>query len=241
MRRFLLILSICAVAVCSHLFSVSSSERQEEKLVVHVKQSIKNAEQGLSKLSPEILSIEGMSSNKVRHLLNNLCALANTHYLEVGCWKGSTWISALYGNNHSITNAVAIDNWSEFGGPEKDFLNNCSYFLNGITYQYYSVDSFKLDVRKAIPDPVNVYFYDGNHSELAQEMALTYYDSVFADEFILIVDDWNWQNVRQGTHNAIIKLNYQIIASFVLPALFTGDKENWWNGIYVAVIRKSSP
>lgn len=241
MGRFSLILSICAIAICSNLFSASSSERQAKKLVAHVKQSIQNAEKGVSKLSPEILGIEGMSTSKVRHLLNNLCSMPNTQYLEIGCWKGSTWVSALYGNGSSINNATAIDNWSEFGGPEQDFLNNTSYFLNGIKYQYYSVDSFNLDVKKAIPNPVNVYFYDGNHSELAQEMALTYYDSILADEFILIVDDWNWHTVRQGTHNAINKLNYRVVASFDLPARYNGDQENWWNGLYVAVIRKSSP
>lgn len=43
-----------------------------------------------------------MSSPKVRHLLNNLCSLPSTSYLEIGTWKGSTWISALFQNQKSV-------------------------------------------------------------------------------------------------------------------------------------------
>lgn len=211
---------------------------QANQLVEHVQKSINNAENGISKLSPDVLKIDGKSSKKVRYLLNNLCSLPQTRYLEIGCWKGSTWIAALYGNVESIDEAVAIDNWSEFDGPKDVFLLNCYRFLQGISYRFYSQDCFSIDPRTISKKPINIYFYDGNHSEWSQEHALTHYDPIFSDEFILIVDDWNYQEVQNGTYQALAKLNYTVIYSTVLPARFNADVENWWNGLYIAVICK---
>ncbi len=75
---------------------------------MEVQTSIELAYQGSSSLTQQILNIDGMSSPKVRHFLNNLCSLPGTSYLEIG-WKGSTWISALYGNKATIQQA---DDWN---------------------------------------------------------------------------------------------------------------------------------
>lgn len=220
------------------LFCDSLSLIKEQKLIHHVQESVTKAETASSQLIPEILALDGMSSDKVRHFLNNLCSLKGGRYLEIGCWKGSTWISALYGNENSLENAVAIDNWSEFGGPEQVFLDNCYKFLKNTNYQYYSNDCFKLDIKNIFQKPINIYFYDGNHSAYSQELALTYYDTALDDLFILVVDDWNWEKVKAGTFKAIAKLKYQVLYSCEMPAAYNGDKLNWWNGLYIAVIKK---
>jgi hypothetical protein len=211
---------------------------REEILVAHVKESISKAYNGSSKLTPEILNIDGMSSSKVRHLLNNLCSLPNTNYLEIGVWKGSTWISALYGNTESISSAVAIDNWAQFTGPKIDFLANCETFLPNFPYNFYSEDCFNIDVQSIFRAPINVYFFDGDHSTLAQELAFTYYNSSLDDVFIAVVDDWNFSEVPLGTKTAFKKLGYKIVYDVILPAKFNRDFENWWNGLYVAVVSK---
>lgn len=216
----------------------AENSKKESELIAHVKSSIENAKQGISQLSQEVLEIPGMSSAKVRHLLNNLCQKDDVRYLEIGCWKGSTWISAMFGNENSVRHAVAIDNWSQFSGPEGEFLANCARFLPCFNFDYYSADCFSLKVEELFDEPVNIYFYDGEHSALSQELAFTYYNKVLDDLFIAIVDDWNWSKVREGTQEAFKKLGYQILYDISLPAKFAGDTENWWNGIYVAVIRK---
>ncbi len=225
-------------AILFQAFPVVSHDK-ESLLMDHVKTSIKLADGQVSKLIPEVLAIDGMSSHKVRHLLNNLCSLPGANYLEIGCWKGSTWVSALFGNDESITNAIAIDNWSEFGGPQREFLENCKSYLSKNKKQYYSADAFKININKLSQDPINVYFYDGHHSTLSQELALTYYDKILDDVFIFVVDDWNWDPVRAGTFEALRKLDYEILYSAELPARFNGDREQWWNGIYIAVLRKN--
>lgn len=221
------------------LSNVDNQNTKEKQLIAHVTQSIDNAYKGISRLTDNVLKIEGMSSPKVRHLLNNLCSYPNTNYLEIGTWKGSTWISALFGNEASVLNATAIDDWSQFGGPAAEFHGNCKKFLANLSYNISSADCFKLNLESLITQPVTIYFYDGGHTEIEQEMAFTYYDKAFDDVFIAIVDDWNLNKaVEQGTRTAFEKLGYQILFEIVLPNRRYSDIENWWNGLYVAVIRK---
>ncbi len=204
-------------------------------LIEHVKKSIVNAELGISKLNNEILSLEGMSSNKVRHFLNNICSLPDAQYLEIGTWKGSTFISALYGNN--LLKAIAIDDWSEFSGPKIDFQNNLNRFLTNNLYHFYEYDCFKFDLA-LVKNKVNIYFYDGGHTQEDQRLAFTYYNEIFEDTFIAIVDDYNHEPAAIGTQMAFEELGYNILFEQHLPASYNGDIENWWNGLYVAVLSK---
>jgi len=211
-----------------------SPSAEEIKLIEFVEESIQKAYQGISQLDSSVYEIIGASSRKVRDLLNNLCSNSNTRFLEIGCWKGSTLISALYKNQSSVDLAVAIDI-----APDRDFALNTTKFLPPNFFQFYSADCFAIDPLQIIPTPINVYFYDGEHYFMDQELAFTYYNSVLDNLFIAIIDDWNWENVKNGTYSAFDKLNYTILYENELPARFNGDVEQWWNGIYIAVIRKS--
>lgn len=210
-------------------------------LIEHVKQSIHNAELGISKLTEEILNLEGMSSDKVRHFLNNICSLNGGKYLEIGVWKGSTFISALYNNN--LSDAIAIDNWSLFAGPKETFINNVTNFLPTIASTFYESDCFKFNL-DYIKNKINIYFYDGGHTQKEQELAFTYYNDIFENTFIAIVDDYNWKEVQDGTQEAFRKLNYKILYEQYLPSPFNPlptqrNTTMWWNGLYVAVISKN--
>ena len=209
----------------------------EQYLVSHLQNCINLGNQERSKLTPAILAMDGMSSAKNRHFLNNLCSMPGTNYLEVGVWKGSTFVSALFGNASNVLGAVAIDNWSEFSGPKADFLNNCK-FIGDITHAFYEEDCFKINKEKISKAPINIYFYDGEHTAEAQEQAFTYFNDVLDSVFIAVVDDWNHQPVEIGTRAAFNKLGYTVLFEQVMPARFNGDKELWWNGLYVAVLRK---
>src|SRR4051812_41711122 len=84
---------------------------KEKFLIAHVKASIENGNNHISQLNDAVLGIQGMSSPKVRHFLNNLCTMNDSHYLEIGCWKGSTFVSSLFNNEKTVLSAIAIDNW----------------------------------------------------------------------------------------------------------------------------------
>lgn len=150
-----------------HRFMFSEKEKnltkREKFLVKHVKSSIAAADSGSSRLSKNILEIQGMSSSKGRNVLNNLCHFDGVKYLEIGCWKGSTFVSALFGNKEKISAAFAIDNWSEFGGPYQEFKENCNKYISDIHYNFYSHNCFSVDPQSFIKEKINVYFYDGGH------------------------------------------------------------------------------
>jgi hypothetical protein len=221
------------------LFSASLfAQSREQDLVQHVIESIAKARAEQSSLAPQVLDIDGMSSSKVRHFLNQLCSLPGVSYFEVGCWKGSTLIAALY--NNQPVQAIAVDDWSEFGGPRADFLRNIQRFLPSSPLQVVEGDCFSLNRESLFPLPVNIYFYDGAHDALSQEKAFTYFNDIFEDVFIAVVDDWNHPPVRQGTRAAFSKLSYEILYEEALPASRNGDRAAWWNGLYVAVIKRQS-
>src|SRR5262245_31638023 len=85
-----------------------------DELAERVGAAIRFADAGSSRLAPSVLTLEGMSSPKVRHLLNRLCDRPGARYLEVGVLSGSTLVSALSGN--PFARAFGVENWSEFGG-----------------------------------------------------------------------------------------------------------------------------
>lgn len=207
----------------------------EERLINIVDESIRLALKGKSKLSNDVLAIDGMSSAKVRHFLNNLIAKSeDVRYLEVGVWKGSTFVSALFENNYKY--AVAIDNFSEFGGPKQICISNLKKFNitanKNATLICEKFEDVKLDKK------FNIYFYDGNHTEESQIKAFEVVNDNLDDVFITIVDDWNHQRVKDGTRKAFEKLKYNVVKEWALHADKNGDKQNWWNGLYVAIIKK---
>lgn len=85
---------------------------------------------------------------------------------------------------------------------------------------------------------VNMYFYDGNHSEESQYRAFTEYHDVFADKFIALVDDWNDSSAEIGTRNAIRDLGYKIHYEQILPSRYNGDIWQWWQGLGLFVLEK---
>lgn len=210
-------------------------------LVRHVQNAIDDANSNFSDLPDEILELGGMSSPKVRHFLNNVCDRPGTRYLEVGTYAGSTLVSALYGNESTVLMADAIDDYSQFGGWET---------FQAVTEKYLKPGQFtfhKKDFREVTPEsfaerrdsiPVSVYFYDGGHTLHDHEDAVNHFWPCLADEFILIVDDWNEPQVRAGTKIGLGRQSHEIIQQRELPSRGNGDVEQWWNGLFVAVIRK---
>lgn len=74
-----------------------------------IEAALELADNGLSKISEREREIFGLSSARLRSLINNLCSKENTNYLELGVYKGATIISALYGN--PTLKVVGVDNY----------------------------------------------------------------------------------------------------------------------------------
>lgn len=197
-----------------------------------ISEIIDYVESGQTKLSQKALNFPGMTSPKVKNLLNKACSYPNTNYLEIGVYKGSTFYSALYGNKPNY--AVAIDDFSEFDGKEETFLNNISDLDN--EYKFINGECFSLDLG-VFDHKINTYFYDGNHGIYSQERALTYYYDILDDTFIYICDDYDWEEVKAGTKSGIEKAGLRIIEERTLLGDDLGQ-DAYWNGIYIAELSK---
>jgi hypothetical protein len=204
--------------------------------------AFENAENNKSKITNEIISMDGMTGTKTRHFYNNLLNFNDARYLEVGTWKGSSVCSAMCDNSALV---ICIDNWSEFGGPKEEFIENFNKYKGKNNAKFIECDCFQIDI-DSFPK-FNIYLYDGNHSAISHYLALEHYLNCLDDIFIFIVDDWNWQHVRDGTKTAIKHLNLKIL--FEIEKRLTHDNshtpeplasQTWHNGIYVAILQKSN-
>lgn len=201
-----------------------------------IQECIDKAEKGESKLTKAYINkLDGLSSPKVWHLLNNLCSISDS-YLEVGCFKGSTLLAALYKNP---VYAFAIDNFTMSPGTRKDFFEN----TKNAKFDFFEGDSFSCDLNK-ITKPITLYFYDGDHSAEAQYKALTYFADSLADEFILVVDDWDLPKMKKCTFAAIKDLGFTLVEHYELKGETLGTqverKAGWWGGICAMRVRKNS-
>ena len=209
----------------------------------HVENAFENAEKGKSMVRDEILFMDGMSGKKTRHFYNNLLDMEDARYLEIGTWKGSSVCSAMCGNKAKV---VCIDNWSEFGGPKDEFLTNFNRYKGENDARFIEQDCYTVDISQ-LPK-FNIYMFDGNHTKDSHYKALVHYFNCLDDIFVFIVDDWNWKDVRDGTHESLKELKLEIL--YEKEIRLTNDdshtpldiaRESWHNGIYVAILQKPNP
>lgn len=199
-----------------------------------LRQLIDDAARGGTTLPDEIEHLPGFSAPRVRRLLNALCSQEGANYLEIGTYTGSTFIPAVY---HNEALATCIDHWQMFKGSREAFDERVSQHLPDREINVIEADCFTVDLAR-IPQGVTVYFYDGDHSAEAQYKALTYFAPVLADQFVLLVDDCNWEEPRNETKRAIKDLGWREVYGVLLPGAYNGDQEQWWNGLYVTLIEK---
>jgi hypothetical protein len=196
--------------------------------------AISNSQNNHSILPDSILEMEGMSSKKIRHLLSNIGG-GIFSYIEVGVWKGSTFLSTLYG--HKGIEAVAIDNWSQFNGPKDTFFANLWENRTNLP-QSPLILSKDLKDAKLRENHYECILYDGDHSEQAQYDGVMHLKQFAANTFIYIVDDFDWANVRHGTNRGIQDAGLQVLFWEELHSNGINDAETYWNGMLVSVLRK---
>ena len=208
--------------------------------------SIKKAYSLNSKIPYWIKNLTGLSGRKFRYFINNLIeSFPNPKYLEIGSWIGSTSCSASYKNKLKIS---CVDNWSEtfenIKEPRDLFLLNINKCLEKETeFQLYDIDFRHLDYKTI--GKFNIFFVDGPHHREDHYDVIKIAQDALESEYILIVDDWNWKQVREGTFEAIkdLKLNIQSNIEIRttqddLRPLFEGKFTDWHNGYSFFVLKK---
>ena len=224
--------------------TINSNISGSDHLSLALKSAYDRAEQGQHKLPQWLLDLDGMSGKKYRAVINGIVELvSDARYLEIGSWKGSTVCSAIWGNT---CRATAIDNWSQFDGPKDEFDQNTAQCVTGaINFNFIESDFRQVDYSQI--GKYNVYMFDGPHSDQDQYDGIGLVLPARDIEFILIVDDWNWDGVRSGTLSALNNLNLEIKSYLEIRTTDNNTQPDesqgrqhgdWHNGYYMAVISK---
>lgn len=217
--------------------------------IKHIEDSIHWAELEVSKLTLDIINIQGITSNKIKCLLNNICNIDGTHYLEIGVFRGSTFCSAIYGND---IKATGIDNWSspylmpngisqkmtsylrsQPNNPKDEFLTNVKKFGKVGNIGVYRANYLEFDYSTI--EPLDIIFYDGETKFYDQYTAIKKLIPHMSNNCILIVDDWNWQ--KEGALKALEESDLTITYQ---KNIYTNgeDSKDFWNGLGIFLIEK---
>ena len=213
-------------------------------LITRVIGSIEMAKSSLTVLPEGVTSLQGMSGVKFRCFLNNL--MHGLSYLELGAWKGSTFISAVYKNMITSGYALAIDNFSEFNKDNDIKLaltQNCKKFLvNDERYEIIDASTDDFDI-KSCDKRFDVFFYDADHHTAPTRDGITKFSELMHDTFVLIVDDYSWENVKNGTEQAIkaISSKFEMVFKMSIGTEVNNDNMGWWNGVGVFIFKRKTP
>lgn len=217
-------------------------------LIDTVKTALTKSKNNESKISEKTKNLPGLTSEKVKHFINNLCELPDCKYLEAGVFQGSIFAAAVERNDLVAT---AIDNFSESSiipmnsnvniNSEKG--NNKEIFLKNIkdlvlNKQVNIIDSnvFEADLNK-ISLKSNVIFMDIEHTYESHYNFLNKFYEKIDNTFVYVVDDWNWLQVREATFKSIEDLKLKTLFK---EEIFTKgeDKNDYWNGLGIFVLNK---
>jgi len=203
-----------------------------------IKSAIENAKNHKSKMDETAWSVPALSSLKIRHLMNNLGAIS-TNYLECGVHRGGLFCSTI--RNNKLDTATAIDSFASDAltgeGIEDEFDKNHLLCVDGTDTVVFTKVADTFTVMPSDIPTVDLYLYDAAHDYESQRKAMTHFLPAMADEFIVCVDDHDWQDVWLGTHDGLKDANVEIL----FEEAFKGgdhDNETWWNGFYIALLKK---
>ncbi len=194
-------------------------------------------------IDQRILDIKGFSTGVQRRLISNLCELAPV-YLEVGAYFGGTACAAI--NNKAGQVAYLYEDGSQPFGEENVLEtlhenldntgrgdNSAVWFVQG---DFFNEDLDRFDL------PIDIFFYDGEHTRLRQGMALPFIFDKMRSTFLYIVDDIDWPDVAAGTCDAFNLLEGERRAMNVIHSWVLTDNKpdgpTWHNGMGLFLCEK---
>jgi predicted O-methyltransferase YrrM len=192
-------------------------------------------------------AIQGMSSIKKLQLLHIAygCLSVDECYVEIGTYTGKSLISALLDN--PVRKTYACDNFSQFNdnSSEETLNKNLERYAVKDRVTFFNNDFRKIMDSTLIQERIGVYYFDGGHDLDSQYQGIALAEGLFANEALVIVDDWRFADDSQsyakaGTMKAVEESPHRYELLYELPARFNGDHAMWWNGVGVlAFYRKS--
>jgi predicted O-methyltransferase YrrM len=224
-----------------HVTTIDSTPRS--RLADAVRSAFNDALTGKGQMDERVYQVNGFCGRKHRLLLNNLVrALESPRYLEIGIFHGATLCAAVSNNKVKV---VGVDNWSEYDGKASNFYLNLASLRGDTGAPVSIIEQDFRTINYAALGPFDVGFYDGPHSEQDQYDGASIIVEALTSPGILVVDDWNWQRVRNGTMNAIRDLGGKVECAIEVRTSFDDSipshafaGSDWHNGVFVGVISK---
>lgn len=212
----------------------------QEKILA-IQDAIEKAKNLQSKMDETAWSVPALSSLRIRHLMNNLGAIS-TRYMEHGNHRGGVFCSVVR-NNPNIEIAYWCDNFASDKTTgeniEDEFMANARKCINGTDTVLLGEVSNTFDLPSDFGENVDLYCFDADHSYESQRKAMTHFLPSMADEFIVCVDDYDWDDVSSGTQDGIKDSGCEVL----FEEIWEGndhDNDGAWNGFYIALLKKKS-
>jgi len=228
----------------SDAFSLQVYKPGRSWLIGHVSDAFKRTISLETALPDSVLGMRGMSGKKYRMFINHLVGTVGDRYLEVGSFTGSTVCAALWGNSAAAT---CIDDFSGWGPLKKQAGNRTRNRFRRATadLDVALIDSDFRHVDYRTLNSHRVYLYDGPHEYQDHKDALILAAPALADEFVLIIDDWNWKDVRRGTEDGLEEAGMTVLHRIDIRttddgshARLSGWQSDWHNGYLIATVRR---
>jgi hypothetical protein len=186
-------------------------------------------------------SVQGMTTPSVMQLLSTAveCLEPGECYLEVGTWRGATFLGALVDNPGVHGYAIDDDTMNDHDKDERPsadvWRENIETFGIADRAHYITGSTPSVWGRSNLTDgrPVGVYLFDGDKS--TPEAALDGLMGVapfLADTALIVIDDANTRQIRIAAMNFIRR---HLRHSLILMDLPTPGNcwSGFWNGLLV--------
>jgi predicted O-methyltransferase YrrM len=187
-----------------------------------------------------IAGVPNLAEENVLALLNLAASLLapGESYVEVGSYFGASLIGAMRGNAGDF---VAIDRFKfgplEFKGVQLPAASRAGLEENlrrfgaaGATIL--EGDAFEVLEGGELGDRrVGVYYFDGPHDYDSQVRGLRAVEPWLADDALLVVDDFDWEDVGRATRD-YLAAEPRAELLFDIPGEDRGEPQ-WWAGVAV--------
>ena len=198
-------------------------------------------------------AVPGFSPQALRLLLNFLPKVLapETRYLEIGTFYGASLSAVLSGNQ--TVEALSIDHLNDLQGErlrlfvqqgvpppvvwvstpdQRRWINEVITTTGFGNAVFWEIDSLKLmpyRVLYVLPEGVNLFFYDGNHSYHATFHNLIRFLPCCNNQTILVVDDITYDLVLPAVEDALDVGRWDVLSSYRLET--SGDE--WGFAVYL--------
>ena len=192
--------------------------------------------------------VSGYSGQRLVHLLGTLAGRGGGKrgcYVEVGVYRGLTLASVGYAapdkNVYGIDNFRVFDPQGENQRVAETHLARLGLNRARIINKDYE-DALASLSENIGDEKIDCYFVDGPHDYRSQLMCLSAVRPYLHDDAVIVVDDCNYEHVRQATQDFLTAFpEYRLVFDAYTEChpynMNEADRERaakgWWNGVHV--------